>query len=318
MNCHANDLISQLDGCSALMWHFSHENHTDNIIAKQIMFALEHTGFIVFPDFRTMWHFDDKAGQKYLFESIQAPYAKSYVFLEKEEALKWASETKFPKVFKLRGGASSKNVRLLETREQAARMIHKAFSKGFSKYDGLGSLRERWYKYRKGKSDFFDVFKGVVRLIYPPAFARLGGHESGYVLFQEFLPENDSDTRIIVIGSKAFGLKRYVRDNDFRASGSGDFAWDRSLFDERCIQISFDLCKKLNLQIGAFDFVFDAQNNPLVIELSYGFVSEVYDPCPGYWDESLTWHEGTTTKEDFMVEVVLEKVKRDGLLNSSN
>jgi hypothetical protein len=67
VNCYSDDLIEQLLGCEALMWYFIHNDHKDNIIAKQILFSLEHTGFIVFPDFRTAWHFDDKVAQKYLF-----------------------------------------------------------------------------------------------------------------------------------------------------------------------------------------------------------------------------------------------------------
>lgn len=62
VNCYDNDLIEQLNDCTALMWHFNQSNHKDNIIAKQILFALDHTGFKVFPDFKTAWHFDDKVG----------------------------------------------------------------------------------------------------------------------------------------------------------------------------------------------------------------------------------------------------------------
>jgi hypothetical protein len=151
------------------------------------------------------------------------------------------------------------------------------------------------------------VIKGVIRLFYAPSYARLGANEVGYVYFQDFIPNNYSDIRIIVIGGKAFGLKRYVRDNDFRASGSGSFAWDRELFDERCIRISFDLTKTLGLQVGAFDFVFDGNNNPLIVEVSYGFVSEVYDPCPGYWDKDLNWFEIKTIKEEWMVDLILKE-----------
>lgn len=113
--------------------------------------------------------------------------------------------------------------------------------------------------------------------------------EKGYVYFQDFIPNNDSDTRIIVIGDKAFALRRYVRKNDFRASGSRNFGYAKELFDERCVSISFELSKKLGLQVGAFDFVFDQENTPLVVEVSYGYVTEVYYTCTAYWDEELNW-----------------------------
>ena len=307
VNCYANDLIDQLHGCTALMWHFSQGSYKDNLIAKKILFALEHTGFKVFPDFRTAWHFDDKVAQKYLFESIDANLVPSYVFFSQTEALQWARRTEFPKVFKLRGGAGSQNVRLVKTEAHAVKLIKRAFGRGFAKYDAWGSLIERIRKYRSGLAPFKEVLKGMLRLVYAPQYARWSGRERGYIYFQDFIPQNDSDTRIIVIGKKAFALKRYVREGDFRASGSGNFAWARNLFDESCVQISFDLNKKLGLQVGAYDFVFDGNNEPLIVEVSYGFVSEVYDPCTGYWDEELVWHEGRTTKEDWMVELLLEE-----------
>jgi glutathione synthase/RimK-type ligase-like ATP-grasp enzyme len=87
----------------------------------------------VFPDFRTAWHFDDKVAQKYLFEAIGAPLVPSYVFFDKQEALRWAELTTFPKVFKLRGGAGSQNVSLVKTKQECIKLIHKAFGKGFPK-----------------------------------------------------------------------------------------------------------------------------------------------------------------------------------------
>jgi glutathione synthase/RimK-type ligase-like ATP-grasp enzyme len=308
VNCYANDLIDQLKGCEALMWHFNQGNHRDNIIAKQILFALEHTGFQVFPDFKTAWHFDDKVAQKYLLERIQAPLVPSYVFFDKKEALDWSEETIFPKVFKLRGGAGSQNVQLIRTKSDAVKIINKAFRKGLPKYNAWGSLQERWYKFRKGNMPFGEVLKGVIRLFYAPSFARLAANDVGYVYFQDFIPNNDSDIRIIVINGKAFGLKRFVRDGDFRASGSGSFAFERELFDERCIILSFEVSKKLNLQVGVFDYVFDEKNNPLIVELSYGYAHKAYDNCPGYWDENLYWHEEKDIKEEWILDLVLSKI----------
>jgi glutathione synthase/RimK-type ligase-like ATP-grasp enzyme len=308
VNCYSNSLISDLKDCRALMWHFNQSNHKDNLIAKQILFALEHTGFIVFPDFKTSWHFDDKVAQKYLLENIGAPLVNSYVFFDKREAQNWVSKSTFPKVFKLRGGAGSQNVQLIDSKSHATKIIQKAFGKGFSKYDSWGSLKERFYKYRRGKIPFFEVLKGLARLFYSPPYARLGSNEVGYVYFQDYIPKNDSDIRIIVIGNKAFGLKRFVRENDFRASGSGQFAFEKELFDTRCIKLAFDLSLQLQLQVGVYDFIFDISNTPLLVELSYGYAHEAYDGCPGFWDKQLVWHEGKTIKENWMVDLINDKI----------
>jgi glutathione synthase/RimK-type ligase-like ATP-grasp enzyme len=306
INCYDNDLILQLKDCKALMWHFNHRSSKDNLIAKQILFALDHTGFKVFPDFRTAWHFDDKIAQKYLFERIGVPMVPSYLFFDKQEVLAWAKQAIFPKVFKLRGGAGSQNVQLVQTVKDARKIISKAFGKGFPKHDSWASLNESWRKFRLGKIPFFEVVKGVIRLVYAPPYARLGANEVGYVYFQDFIPNNDSDIRIIVIDGKAFGLKRFVRENDFRASGSGNFAFDRELFDERCLKIAFEINNQLAIQVGVYDFIFDLNNQPLIVEISYGYAHEVYDRCPGYWDKDLNWHEGKTIKEEWMVDLILK------------
>lgn len=309
VNCYANDIIDQLADCGALLWHHSQGNPKDILIAKQILFALEHTGFRVFPDFHTAWHFDDKVAQKYLLERIGAPMVPSYVFVDRVVALAWFQQTDFPKVFKLRGGAGSANVRLVPNRKTARQLIRQGFGKGFSNYNAMGSLKERWRKFRGGLTSISDVAKGLVRFVYPPPYSRVLGKERGYAYFQDYIPGNKSDTRIVVIGDKAFGLIRYVRAGDFRASGSGSFAFDRDLFDERCVKIAFKVAEQLQLQVGVFDFVFDSSNEPLIVELSYGFTALPYDKCPGYWDTNLNWHEGTFDPYGWMVdEIIFRKV----------
>jgi hypothetical protein len=151
--------------------------------------------------------------------------------------------------------------------------------------------------------------KGFVRLVYPPEFSRALGRDHGYAYFQEFVPNNESDTRVIVIDRKAFALKRFVRENDFRASGSGHFAYGREEFDERCVRISIDATRLLGSQCAAFDFVFDQERNPLMVEISYGFVKEVYDPCAGYWDEDLNWHPVSFNPQAWMVEGLIKTVR---------
>lgn len=143
-----------------------------------------------------------------------------------------------------------------------------------------------------------------------PSFSKHGGREVGYVYFQDYIPDNDSDIRIVVIDGKAFGLKRFVRKNDFRASGSGKFAFEKELFDSNVIRASFDISKRLGLQVGVFDFVYNIDKQPLLVEISYGYAHEAYDECPGYWDEALNWHEGKTIKEDWMVDLVLKQIAR--------
>ena len=304
VDCYRNDIIQQLQGCTALMWHFHHANPKSVLFAKQLMYSVAEMDKKVFPDYNTMWHFDDKVGQKYLLEAIGAPLVPSYVFYTKKEALEWVNSTSFPKVFKLRGGAGSANVKLAKSKQQAIALVNKAFGRGFSQYEGWSNFKERWRRYNKGLTTFFDVCKGFIRLFYKTDFAKVAGRDKGYIYFQEFIANNDCDIRIIVVGEKAFAIKRMVRENDFRASGSGNILFDEKLFDIETVKIALDVSKKLNAQCLAYDFVYQ-DDKPLIIEISYGFATHAYDPCKGYWDVNLNWHDGKFIPQNWMVDLIL-------------
>jgi glutathione synthase/RimK-type ligase-like ATP-grasp enzyme len=309
VNCYSNDIIDNLEDCDALMWHFSQASSKDILFAKQLLFSLETAGKVVFPDFQTAWHFDDKVGQKYLLESVGAPLVPSYVFYDRQDALRWVGKTDFPKVFKLRGGAGSANVRIVKNRADARKLVSKAFGRGFSQYDKWGSLKERWYKYRKGRSGLWDVIKGVLRFGRTTELARVAGRERGYIYFQEFIPDNDFDIRVVVIDGKAFAIKRMVREGDFRASGSGSILYEKKHFDDETIRLAFEVAGKIKSRCMAVDFVYSEDGSPRVVEVSYGFVKEAYYDCAGYWTTDMTWHEGPFDAPGWMVENVVKEIE---------
>jgi len=307
VDCYKPDIIKQLKDCDFLMWHFSQNSPQAILFAKQLLFSVEASGRKVFPNFNTVWHFDDKVGQKYLLEAIEAPLVDTTIFFRREEALQWARNDDYPKVFKLRNGAGSQNVKMVKNRVEAYNLIRRAFGKGFKAYDPLGSLNERWRKFKLGNTDFRDLLEGIARFIVPPPYARIRGRERGYIYFQDFVPNNDHDIRVVVIKDKAFAIRRIVRKNDFRASGSGNILYDKNLIGTDLIELSFEMAKKLLSQCIAFDYL-RKDSVPVLVEISYGFSPEGYSSCPGYWDQELTWHEGQFNPYGWMVENLINSV----------
>lgn len=307
VNCYANDIIQQLEDCTALMWHHSHVNARDILVSSQLTNALQHTGFKVFPDWNTAWHFDDKVAQKYLLERIKAPMVPSYVFYDRKSAEAFIEETDFPIVWKIRKGAGSSNVRLVRDKNEAFTLINKAFTSGFKIFNKKNNFKESIRKFSNSKSGIIQILKSTGRLFIEPEFSKISQKEIGYIYFQKFIPNNSFDIRIISINGKSFGLKRFVRKGDFRASGSGDFSYNKDEFDINCVKIANSICKQLSVQCIAFDFVFSENNKPLIVEISYGFSPYGYNSCPGYWDEDLNWIEGQFNPYGWMVNLIINK-----------
>lgn len=307
VDCYADDIISQLKDCDALMWHYWQTSSKDFLKAKRILFALEHAGFIVFPNFNTAWHFDDKIAQKYLLEVLNLPLVKSYHFIEKREAMNWINTATFPKVFKLKGGAGSSNVRLVRSKSRAIKLTKKAFGSGFKIYDGFAFLKERYRMYREGNDTLIGVLKSFYRLFRSPIYSNVMGVIKNEIYFQDFVPNNDFDIRVIVIDEKAFAIKRLVRENDFRASGSGNILYAKENFETSLIKSSFDYARRLNAQSLAFDYVMLGAM-PKIVEISYGYAIDGYDDCVGYWDKDLIFYEGKFDSTNWMIDTVINQI----------
>lgn len=308
VNCYHTDIVSQLKDCDGLMWHWTLNDYKSVLFAKQLFMALEIRGLNLFPDVLASWQYDDKLSQKYLFESINAPFIKTYVFYTKEEALKWVESATFPKVFKLRGGSSSVNVNLVKTRENAALLVNQAFGKGFHSINRVNRLKDRIWVLKRDKNlpALLKVIKGFARLFFPNEIEHYSNKENGYIYFQDFVDHNSYDTRLFVVGKRCFGFRRFCRKDDFRASGSGLWDPNPAYINLESVKIAFSVAKTIGSPSIAFDFIIDGPY-PKIIEISYCFPQSAPDCCPGYWDEKLNWHKGKINAEEFMIKDFLDK-----------
>lgn len=269
-------------------------NHTDyhRQLAMTIITVIQNEiGVKCFPDLNTCWHFDDKIRQYYLLKYHGFPIIHSWVFWEKQAALNWVETADYPVVFKLKGGAGSQNVVLVKGRSEARRLVKRMFECGI-KTDRIPSSSNYKRKY-------IDIYKQLRSKC--GSFLRwLSGEDyhiswmgnRNYALFQQYLPKNDFDTRVTVIGDRAFAFRRLNRDGDFRSSGSGKISYDTERIDLAFVKLAFEVSKKLNFQSMAYDFLYDEQGKPNFCEISYSYDDVAVFNCSGYWDSALNWHEG--------------------------
>lgn len=305
VNGYASDIIDQLRGCRAFLWRFHHASAADEIVARPVLNAAFEMGLHVFPDISTHWHYDDKVAQKYLFDALEIPTPRAWVFVDESAALKFVNGCDLPVVAKLRSGSSSHNVKLLETRGQAVMYVRRMFSTGYHPSFRL-TEDARWKARvisREGYGGWLRRIKKLPRYIRNTRSAkRLHPREVGYSYFQEYIPDNDGDIRIMVVGDKAWGVRRYNRDGDFRASGSGRIDMDPSGIDRRCIETAFKVADALRMQTVGLDFMTNGET-PVLIECSYAYGGGERE-ATGYWDRQLEWHEHTGMPVDHIIELV--------------
>jgi glutathione synthase/RimK-type ligase-like ATP-grasp enzyme len=306
INLNKNDAIKQVKDCDGVMWRWIHA-HQDKIKAYLILHTIEYClGIPVFPNHNTCWHYDNKIAQYYIFKALDIPIPDTCVFWDIESASDWVDRTVYPIIFKLSSGAGSSNVIKVNSRQQALLLIDKMFNTGvfpltmneFKKeVFPPKSIREIINTLSRLKYGLHFGLEGN----YPPLPAAWWLPEKGYIYFQEFIPDNSFDTRITVIGDRAFGFRRFNRQDDFRASGSGNFDVDHKKIDPNCVKIAFGISKKLDCQSMAYDFIFK-KGKPVVTEMSYTYEDWAVEKCPGHWKPDLTWVEGNMWPEEAQIE----------------
>jgi glutathione synthase/RimK-type ligase-like ATP-grasp enzyme len=285
-----------------------HWGHTDDYyeLAHAILPIIENQmGIQCYPNQATCWHYDDKIKQFYLLQQHGFPVVPSYVFWERKKALQWLDTTQFPLVFKLKGGAGSASVVLVKTKRQARFLVKRMFGAGMycKQVPGMGSTRIKFFNPYKEIRHLLGTIKRKINGEPTNLTWRL---HKDYVYFQKFCPGNQWDTRVATIGKRAYAFRRFVRKNDFRASGSNSWELDRSKIDLRFVKIAHEISQLFGFQSMAYDFIYDENQNPLLIEISYTYGEPDYpDFNDGYWDTDMVWHDGYFRTRELIMEDLL-------------
>jgi hypothetical protein len=293
------------------MWRFGY-TPLPRLFAKRLLMAVEHgLGIPVFPSWQTAWHFEDKIAQHYLLRAAGIPTPATWVFWNRAAALEFCRTASYPIVMKLSFGFQSANVQLLKTPGEAEYWVGQMFGPGITGINTRTPLRTALRRAR-----------GAMRHLRGlPAQTNLDDCElqRGYFYVQEFLPGNDFDTRVTVIGGRAFAFRRFNRPDDFRASGSGRIDWDPRHIDLESVRLAFRVAERLETQSIAVDVLRRGEARVLA-EISYTYASWAVRECPGHWvlqgnadAGGLTWVDGKMLPEDAIFDDFLERLQSQTL-----
>ncbi len=280
--------VNEID---AFIYRFSVPDE-ERYIAGVIIPVIENDlGKKCYPNTATAWTYDDKIKQYYQAQSLGLPMVPGWVFFDLAAAMEWARTASYPVVFKLPGGAGSTNVVLVHSFKEAGKIINRMFGSGIKsgQTPTMGNLR--WYNYSLRKNlrlwagRKYRQILGTDTVLFWQVYKDL-------VMFQKFLPHNDYDTRVTVIGERAFAFRRMNRPGDFRSSGSGLIDYSLDGIDLTFVEKAFEVSRKLRVQSMAYDWLYGQNREPYFCEMSYGFVGLLVARCPGYWDAQMNWHQG--------------------------
>ena len=305
----SEDAMACISGCDAFMWRCPSSAHI-RAYAKRFLYALEAgSGIPVFPSLKSSWYFEDKLAQRYFFSAADIPCARTDVFWTREAAEQFCERATYPFVLKLAGGHQSANVRLVRNRREAKFYVEELFGHGVA---SLGYQPASWMRL------LLRRLRAAVQTLegrnpyVPGADAEL---HYGYFYAQEFLPGNEFEISVIIVGNRAFAVRRFIEPGDFRTRGSsGRMDWSPESIGEDVIRLAFHTAQKLGAQTVALD-ILHRDREPVVMELTANYASWVVRKCPGHWvlqgdpeSGSTDWTEGCTRAADAIFEDFLNEL----------
>jgi glutathione synthase/RimK-type ligase-like ATP-grasp enzyme len=258
-------------------------------------------GKVIVPGFETVWHFESKVAQSYLFAHAGVATPETVATLDYDDALDCLRQARYPIVVKQSHGASSANVQLMTSESRAEKWLAKMF------------FQEMWERHKAAHGNrLFRVASAFWHgWFLAKVLQRSLRTERGAVAYwQEYVADNDADLRITVIGDRdAFGFWRRNRPGDFRASGSGLLDYEIPI-PESAVRYCIGLNKRFGFDSMAYDLLFRGDDF-VIVEMSYGYLDSAVFKAPGHFvlDEqsSLVYREGHVLPQDVWVEWALRK-----------
>lgn len=266
VNIENHDWIEQIASFDSLIWNPGYMGvRSASFFKEKIYFVERHLKKQATPNFETIWHFESKVAQSYLFELCGIPLPATKVSFDYQNASREAKRLELPLVFKESYGASSSNVRLVRDAKLLDQILQRQF------------CQANW---DSAKAKYSSTIQRLAMSMFTPWFwakiwQRVAGDERvGYTYFQEFVSGNEADLRITAIGNRfAYGFWRKNRPHDFRASGSGRIDFNTPIPEE-----PIRYCLRLNSQLGfdsmAYDVLF-REDGFVITEMSYSYLDRV-------------------------------------------
>ena len=237
-----------------------------------ILLFIKDNGGILLPEYSLFKAHENKFFQELNKKKLSISSPNSILIGTIEEGLEKIKKINFPIVAKLSNGFGSSTVSLLNTGKEAKEYLEQNLIDTIKK-------RKNIFKHKK------NVAKYVGK--YPL--------KTGKIIFQEFIKNLEYDWKILIYGDKLFYLKRNIRENDFRASGSGSFD-NKTRPSKEVMNFAKDVYIKLKTPFASLDIIERKGKNCMLIEyqaLHFGLYTAINSISHFIYNKNIDkWEEG--------------------------
>ena len=261
-----NDDITSYEGYNVV--YTSSENLEYKEYIKDIIYELGKKNNLV-PRYDLLMAHEDKLYQEILKKSVGIKSLSAKTYATMKDLYKDIDSVTCPVVIKKCVGAGSISVYKANNRNELIKYAKKIMkSKTFYEY-----YLKALYKKVKGKLNehYFDDEKYFGRLV-----------------LQQYIPNLECDWKVLVFGDKYYALRRNVRKNDFRASGSGMFSFE--IPDYRILDYAKQIYEKMDVPFLSLDLCIDTEGNVYLIEFQgIHFGPYTLINSPHYFKKNENW-----------------------------
>lgn len=205
---------------------------------KDLLYELSKENYIM-PEFNMVMAYEDKGYQMLLADREGLKMPKTLYFGCIEDLEKYKKLLTVPFVFKTVGGAGSSGVMLINSYEELLKVVRKLYYKKDLLYGLKRVVKKLFFKER-----------------YKNSYYGLTSRCNGQFILQEYIPGLDSDYKVLVFDKNYYVDRRWVRNNDFRASGSG-----KNTFPEdppaAVLNFAREQFEKLDIPMASLDIAYN-------------------------------------------------------------
>lgn len=227
---HDHNWIEKADEFDVIIGKLSNSSYELEEIREKTYTLECHLGKLCFPDWRNVLLYENKKLETYLSKIYGFPFIPTYVSHDRDDALRLIEGLKYPIVSKVVPSSGSLGVELVQTKKQAKSIVEQAFS-------------------NNGR---------IIHVLYE--------RQKNFVYFQDFIPNDGYDIRVIMVGRRVFGFYRRVLRGDFRASGM-KLEEKRGLPDE-AMRIARSINRVIKSPQLVVDFLHGQDGNYYIGEIS--------------------------------------------------